>query len=652
MNCTCKVEQRRLVPRVFNLKQFLNGSETMIWELDNCVINQGTCDLKTYDAFLAICADGEVDEIHLTTRQVGDKLQVLWDVATYATALTGHVKYQISFRSANFDTLGVLSDDAEANGVYALTDRNATGNSRVFKQTGNGYTIKWDAENGRWTLYQADGATVVDYQTTPSTEPHCGAWGAVAVGNNEAAAWFSDEAIMYISETIAADQKITANFPTILRQLWARLSKFGVASVNGKSGVVNLSAGDVGAAEEQHAHEIADVNNLQKNLDNKAALSHGHAIADVSGLQAALNGKAAASHTHNYLPLSGGTMTGKIIAPRDFINRDVDTDWITIVGGTSWESSGRIQLFGGKHANMPGYVTITATDGTNTNSLQLRPDGKCFVAGKHVVRSVNGIAADAGGNVVMPGLITSVREIPANADLNDYTTPGYWNVQSDATAETFTNCPVKVSFTLEVYGSSWMTYQRITRYLTGEMWVRTYYSTRGWSEWREVALRAMPNNATLSALHGGMKYGDGASLLLWGMNHNNGTDAPGMFKLRAVNSAGTYSELIGTPNGGMTWNSVDITLGYPNYAAGTNTTASTYTAAADGWVMVKKQQEGKYLNIKVNGYLAGTGGGSDHDRTTAMFPVKAADVVTVFASNNESTGGTATTADITFFPNR
>ncbi|MBR7119962.1 MAG: hypothetical protein IKC77_07180 [Lentisphaeria bacterium] len=447
------------------------------------------------------------------------------------------------------------------------------------------------------------------------------------------------------------------------------------SAANSAAGFANQAAGSLQAAQnaatssqnyaDNSANSAAEALRHAQDAALKASDAEASALAAGSAADSAATSAAeksitlhnASSESHknlfgSKLSLSGGTMTGKIIAPRDFINRDVDTDWITIVGGTSWESSGRIQLFGGKNTTNPGYVTITATDGTNTNNLLLRPDGACFAGGKHIVRSVNGVTANVYGNVNLPGLITSVREIPANADLNTFTTPGYWNVQSDATAKTFTNCPVQVSFVLEVYGSTWMTYQRITRYLTGEMWVRTYYSSRGWSAWREVAIRQAESNATQSALHGGMKYGEGASLVLWGMNHNNGTDAPGMFKLRAVNSDGTYSELLGTPAGGMTWNSVDITLGYPNYAAGTKTTASTYTAAADGWVMVKKQQEGKYLNIKVNGYLAGTGGGSDHDRTTAMFPVKAADVVTVFASDKESTDGTATTADITFFPNR
>lgn len=38
--------------------------------------------------------------------------------------------------------------------------------------------------------------------------------------------------------------------------------------------------------------------------------SHNHVISNVDGLQSALDGKASSNHTHNYLPLSGGTVTG------------------------------------------------------------------------------------------------------------------------------------------------------------------------------------------------------------------------------------------------------------------------------------------------------------------------------------------------------
>lgn len=71
-----------------------------------------------------------------------------------------------------------------------------------------------------------------------------------------------------------------------------------VDSVNGQTGVVVLTAANVGAAATTHSHAISDVTNLQTSLNGKAATSHTHSISDVTNLQTSLNGKAAASHTH------------------------------------------------------------------------------------------------------------------------------------------------------------------------------------------------------------------------------------------------------------------------------------------------------------------------------------------------------------------
>lgn len=233
MDCTCNVTQRRLTPGVFNLKQYLNEAETMTWRLTTHMTDGGTCDLCDYDAFLVLSVCGKIDEIMLTKSMVtnegaglGDEAQIMeltWNVGTYATDLAGYVKYQIVFRSSTIGTLGVIgSTDEHANGTYTIDNELATGTGRTWTNNaiGSGYKIKWDATNSRWAIYEADGTTLVDYQTFSSTEPCCGTWNGVAVGNTTAAAWYSDEAIMYISETIAADQNITARFPTILRQVW------------------------------------------------------------------------------------------------------------------------------------------------------------------------------------------------------------------------------------------------------------------------------------------------------------------------------------------------------------------------------------------------------------------------------------------------
>ena len=218
--CICDIDTGLLQPGVFNIKQFTNGTETMVWTVSSRYLGESNIDLDNYDAYIVLSVNGVIDEVLLTKANKGDTIELTWNIGEWATQLKGHVLYQIVFRSANFDKLGVISNNTSSKGVYELTDSTKIGNDRVFIKSQNSYSIKWDSANGRWALYQADGITVVDYQTIPDTEPHCGTWENIAVGNLESAVWHSAEAIMYVSESIAADQNITANFPTILRQFW------------------------------------------------------------------------------------------------------------------------------------------------------------------------------------------------------------------------------------------------------------------------------------------------------------------------------------------------------------------------------------------------------------------------------------------------
>lgn len=106
----------------------------------------------------------------------------------------------------------------------------------------------------------------------------------------------------------------------------AAVGEAGVASWNGRSGIVTPQAGDYTAAEVSrgasnvdtdltaletgkadtvHTHVVSDVTGLQTALDGKAPTVHGHAISDVTGLQAALDSKAAASHSHAISDVTG-----------------------------------------------------------------------------------------------------------------------------------------------------------------------------------------------------------------------------------------------------------------------------------------------------------------------------------------------------------
>lgn len=90
-------------------------------------------------------------------------------------------------------------------------------------------------------------------------------------------------------------------------------------------------------------------------------------------------------------------------------------------------------------------------------------------------------------------------QIPANADLNDYRTPGIYYCPQNTTAATLDNVPGPYAFSLQVYRTVWtssgdegcrqilMTYHsgQTTEYVN-RVWVRSYYKNDGWTEWYQI----------------------------------------------------------------------------------------------------------------------------------------------------------------------
>lgn len=90
-------------------------------------------------------------------------------------------------------------------------------------------------------------------------------------------------------------------------------------------------------------------------------------------------------------------------------------------------------------------------------------------------------------------------EIPANADLNDYRTPGIYYCPQNTTVATLDNVPGPYAFSLQVYRTVWtsggdegcrqtlMTYQSgRTNENVNRIWVRSFYKNDGWTEWYQI----------------------------------------------------------------------------------------------------------------------------------------------------------------------
>ena len=145
----------------------------------------------------------------------------------------------------------------------------------------------------------------------------------------------------YGKATSDADGLMSAADKSKLDGIAAGAQANAVTSVNGKTGAVKLGASVVGAASASHTHPASQVSGLASvatsgkyadlagapsSMKNPAALTvqaNGKTVATYDGSSAATAsitpaniGAAPSSHTHPYLPLSGGTLTGNVAAPK------------------------------------------------------------------------------------------------------------------------------------------------------------------------------------------------------------------------------------------------------------------------------------------------------------------------------------------------
>lgn len=94
----------------------------------------------------------------------------------------------------------------------------------------------------------------------------------------------------------------------------ASATTLGVVQI-GKGISVN-SEGVISVSDNEHTHNIVDINGLQTSLNNlvpKTRTINNKALSANISLTAADVGASPTNHTHSYLPLTGGTVTGPTI---------------------------------------------------------------------------------------------------------------------------------------------------------------------------------------------------------------------------------------------------------------------------------------------------------------------------------------------------
>jgi hypothetical protein len=116
-----------------------------------------------------------------------------------------------------------------------------------------------------------------------------------------------------------------------------------------------------------------------------------------------------------YLPLAGGTMTGILRFSNSLGIANDANSGVFVYSSTTTLDPGTVQIRAGdtsknpyinlcssEHPNLAGIIHIYAKNIDRSAGLKLFPDGSFTWNNQNIVRSVNGTAADAAGNVVIP----------------------------------------------------------------------------------------------------------------------------------------------------------------------------------------------------------------------------------------------------------
>lgn len=112
-----------------------------------------------------------------------------------------------------------------------------------------------------------------------------------------------------------------------------------------------------------------------------------------------LEAKADRTELENYLPLSGGTMTGTISTTNEnAIQMSTDTGRLLLHGGAGYGHGATIRFNGKSYSPDPGEFVLIASNGTTSKELSGCPDGTLTWNGQSVLNPIGTVIAFAGNS--------------------------------------------------------------------------------------------------------------------------------------------------------------------------------------------------------------------------------------------------------------
>ena len=265
---------------------------------------------------------------------------------------------------------------------------------------------------------------------------------------------------------------------------------------------VNVTPAGIGAATSNHVHtSVNDSGN-----GDPTTFAYSKAGLETTSWFAAWNGKelraispanvlktigaAATSHSHTKAQISDFAHTHD---DRYYTEAEIDTK-VKTINDTIASKGGGDMLKSVYDTNDDGTVDKAAT--VPWSGVTGKPSTFAPSSHTHTKGQISDFPTSLPANGGTANYLNAIA-IPANANLNSYTTPGFYYCAANATVATMTNAPSDNAFFM-IVGKHAGTFQMFVEYTVSsqKIYIRNYYGS--WGSWQRIFTTA--NKPTLSEL--------------------------------------------------------------------------------------------------------------------------------------------------------
>lgn len=299
------------------------------------------------------------------------------------------------------------------------------------------------------------------------------------------------------------------DFPASLKNptaLTLKLNGTAAATYDGSAAKeVNVTPAGIGAAVSDHVH-----NSINDSGDGKpTTFAYSKSGLETTSWVAAWSGKelraispanllktigaAAASHTHTKAQISDFAHTHD---DRYYTESEIDAKVKTLNDSISSKGGGDMVKSVYDTNNNGKVDKADLADTAPWSGITGKPSTFTPATHSHTKSQISDFPSSLPANGGTANYLNAIA-IPANANLNSYTTPGFYYCAANATVTTMTNAPSGNAFFM-IVGKHAGTFQMFVEYTVSsqKIYIRNYYGS--WGSWQRIFTTA--NKPTLSEL--------------------------------------------------------------------------------------------------------------------------------------------------------